>query len=669
MGPNSCAARTALAEATYDRSTRPNYPNCLRYSALSKCPCDEAISPSAPICHTSKPLIRTGFPVPPGPVFVPTSPPDIISNVQNGPNGPLSYNLGNGLSGVYTYDSLGRIGGGWTCLNSTQTFCSGGTQIYGNTLWWSGVRAEAPCDTVVNQCATLGYDEFNRLTSKTVNSGETAQNFTYVYDRWGNRWQQNVTAGSGPQPQLSFNTSTNHITNSGFAYDAAGNMTNDGYHTYTYDAEGSITAVDGGATAQYTYNALNQRVESIVGSTKTEYFYNANGQRDTIWNGNTGAQFQGQYYWGAKPVAFYYNDNKTHFQHQDWLGTERIRTSYNGATEATFTSLPFGDGQTTTGSDQDPYHFATLDSDPETLTDHAQFRQYSPAQGRWMRPDPYTGSYDPSNPQSFNRYTYVLNNPLSYLDPSGLDCQSRDTGESDDSDCGGDGTDNGGDNYVGSGWSSGGGSTPDPSLPSFSLPPVDSWFCGLSCDPLMQLAYFGSTPGLSSTYSFWGGMGGGGGGGSASAPNNGRNCSASPASAGQYAISSAAVAGMTAEFFSGIGAQDRTFGPDSSVSAVMAQSAGVQYALNEYYMTGATQDLYTFGAPGYVNAGANPVAQFVGSFRWSISGGILSLTNTTSFKSLTYDKGPQWGRYTQYPGAGIPMGNTHQTYNISVTCH
>ena len=49
------------------------------------------------------------------------------------------------------------------------------------------------------------------------------------------------------------------------------------------------------------------------------------------------------------------------------------------------------------------------------------------------------------------------------------------------------------------------------------------------------------------------------------APNNGRNCSAGPASAGQYAISSAAVAGMTAEFFSGIGAQDRTFGADSSV--------------------------------------------------------------------------------------------------------
>jgi hypothetical protein len=38
-----------------------------------------------------------------------------------------------------------------------------------------------------------------------------------------------------------------------------------------------------------------------------------------------------------------------------------------------------------------------------------------------MSPDPYDGSYDPSNPQSFNRYTYAMNNPVSYVDPSGLD--------------------------------------------------------------------------------------------------------------------------------------------------------------------------------------------------------------------------------------------------------
>jgi RHS repeat-associated protein len=97
-----------------------------------------------------------------------------------------------------------------------------------------------------------------------------------------------------------------------------------------------------------------------------------------------------------------------------------LRTTYNGAVEGSYTSLPFGDGTTTTGTDNDPYHFAELDYDYPSATDHAQFRQYTPTQGRWFSPDPYSGSYDGSNPQSMNRYAYVGNNPLSFLDPSGL---------------------------------------------------------------------------------------------------------------------------------------------------------------------------------------------------------------------------------------------------------
>jgi len=148
------------------------------------------------------------------------------------------------------------------------------------------------------------------------------------------------------------------------------------------------------------------------------------------------------------------------------------------------------------------------------------------------------------------------------------------------------------------------------------------------------------------------------------APNNGRNCSAGSASAGQYVAASGQVAAMTAQFFSGLGSANQTFGPGTATSAVMGQSAGVQDVLNSYYMTGQTSGLYSFGAVGAASAGGNPVAQFVGSFRWSMSGGVLSLTNTTSFRSLTYDAGPQWQRSSFGPG-----GNTHQTYQIGVTCH
>jgi RHS repeat-associated protein len=345
-----------------------------------------------------------------------TNPANILSSVQSGPNGPVNFGLGNGLSGVYGYDTLGRLNGGWVCSGSTSASCSGGAQVYGFTNGLKGVQLQNSYDSVLGQTSTYGYDGFNRLASRTVTSG-TVQNFAWVYDRYGNRVQQNVTAGSGPQPQYSVNQANNQL--SGFTYDAAGNMTNDGNHSYTYDAEGNITAVDGGSTASYVYNALNQRVRTVVGGTATEFVFNAAGQRVSEWNGTTHAQLKGHYYWGSKSVAFYAS-GATHFQHQDWLCTERMRTTYNGGVEGSFTSLPFGDGQSTAGSDLDANHYAALDLDYESGTEHAQFRQESSAQGRWLSPDPYSGSYDVSNPQSFNRYAYVGNNPLGFVDPTGL---------------------------------------------------------------------------------------------------------------------------------------------------------------------------------------------------------------------------------------------------------
>lgn len=97
-----------------------------------------------------------------------------------------------------------------------------------------------------------------------------------------------------------------------------------------------------------------------------------------------------------------------------------MRTTYNGQVGGSYSSLPFGDGLTVSGNDWWPYHFAGTEED-STSNDHAIFRQYAHVSGRWMSPDPYGGSYDFTNPQSLNRYSYVMNNPLSFTDPQGLD--------------------------------------------------------------------------------------------------------------------------------------------------------------------------------------------------------------------------------------------------------
>jgi RHS repeat-associated protein len=338
-----------------------------------------------------------------------TDPAAILSGVQDGPFGPVSYTLGNGLSDTYSYDALGRLSGG--------TVSSGGTQVYGFANGWKGKLLTGSSDSVLNQGSTYGYDEFNRLTSLTVNSG-TGPNYGWVYDRYGNRLQQNITGGTGSGSTFtaSVNAANNQLV--GYTYDAAGNMTYDEFHSYTFDAEGHITAVDGGQTATYVYNALNQRVRATVGGAITEYLFNAAGQRVSEWNGATRTQLKGKYYWGAKPVAYYAGG--THFEHQDWLGTERMRTAYNGGVEGSYISLPFGDGQATSGVDTDANHYAMLDHDTQTDTDYAQFRQYANMQGRWLSPDPYGGSYSMGNPQSFNRYVYAGNNPLAATDTNGL---------------------------------------------------------------------------------------------------------------------------------------------------------------------------------------------------------------------------------------------------------
>src|SRR5438093_995902 len=55
-----------------------------------------------------------------------------------------------------------------------------------------------------------------------------------------------------------------------------------------------------------------------------------------------------------------------------------------------------------------------------TGLDYFGARYFSGAQGRFTSPDPLLSSGRPWDPQSWNRYSYVLNNPLRYTDPLGL---------------------------------------------------------------------------------------------------------------------------------------------------------------------------------------------------------------------------------------------------------
>lgn len=377
------------------------------------------------------------------------NPPTLVSNVVNTPFGPTSYTLGNGLAAVATYDTLGRNNGNWVCNGSSASYCAGGTKMYGNSLVYKGSQVTSGCDTTV-QCQTNGYDELNRLTSVTQTSNNTVDSgsYAYTYDRYGNRLTQTQTSGTnGVSSYFAISLLNNNQLRSA-TYDAAGNEVNDGVsHTYTYDAEGNVIQVDGGATAQYLYDALNRRVRVQTSAATNEYVFDPAGHRLSTWPTSSNSGTEGRIYMGGKLLAYRAQDGTTYFQHMNALQTTRIRTNYQGQNATTESSLPYGDDLQQYGSTyslQDNAAFAGQDYDTESMTSHAQFRQYSLTQGRWMSADPYDGSYNPANPQSFNRYSYVLNNPLVFTDRAGLNCDS-------DGNCDGGGGASGGDGGCPSG--------------------------------------------------------------------------------------------------------------------------------------------------------------------------------------------------------------------------
>jgi RHS repeat-associated protein len=180
-------------------------------------------------------------------------------------------------------------------------------------------------------------------------------------------------------------------------------------------------------TAKYTYDALNEQVRTDQSaptySVATENAFNTSGQLASLWLVG-GAQLLGKAYWGATPIESYVpSKNMAYFQYRDWTGTERGITDATGASTGVRASLPFGDGAAMISGGRDSTYdgFTGLWDGVSSATNHAPYREYWNNAGRWLQPDPYDGSYNFSNPQSLNRYSYVGNNPLTFTDPSGQD--------------------------------------------------------------------------------------------------------------------------------------------------------------------------------------------------------------------------------------------------------
>ena len=219
-----------------------------------------------------------------------------------------------------------------------------------------------------------------------------------------------VTQCTATALSLGVNTQ-NQITNSGFTYDASGDMTSDGTYTYTWDAR-RLLQTAGGVT--YTYDGDGKRVMKSSG---TLYWNSPDGTplAETDASGNTLNEYV---FFSGNRVARRDSSGNVYYYFQDQLGTEKTIATSAGVVCYDADFLPFGYEMAYTTTCAQNYKFTGLERDSETGLDQTLFRKYDSRLGRWLTLDRHRG--DPFNPQSWNRYAYVLNNPLNLTDPLGL---------------------------------------------------------------------------------------------------------------------------------------------------------------------------------------------------------------------------------------------------------
>lgn len=324
---------------------------------------------------------------------------------------PTSVTLGSGDSDSFSYDpNTGRMTQYLVTVGSPAKTDKGALQWNANgTLAQLAITDQIT--TSSSQTCNFGYDDLKRIGS--ANCG-TAWNQTFSFDPFGNI-SKSATVGISFQP--TYNTPTNHYsTLPGFTptYDNNGNLTADSFHSYTWDAEGNTTAVD---STGLTYDALNRMVEQANGSSYTQIVYGPMGQKLALMNGqNLSKAFVPL---PGGPTAVYGSGGLSYYRHADWLGSSRLASTPSQAVYSETTYGPYGEPYDESGI-QDR-SFAGQNGDTTADLNDFLFREYHPTQGRWLRPDPAgLAAVLPANPQTWNRYAYVNNNPLNSVDPFGL---------------------------------------------------------------------------------------------------------------------------------------------------------------------------------------------------------------------------------------------------------
>ncbi|HWY53314.1 MAG TPA: RHS repeat-associated core domain-containing protein [Terriglobales bacterium] len=289
-------------------------------------------------------------------------------------------------------------------------------------------------DTYLTQNFT--YDSLNRIATAYTNAtyatrpGECWAE-TYGYDAWGNLTTLGVnnttqSAYVGCPNEIGLATTATSKNQLAFlTYDAAGNVMFDPNvfgGNYTYDAENHlINYVYGSTTATYTYDGDGKRVTSSMG----KMFWYGNGSDATTVTDLSGNNPDEYIFFNGARHGWRASNGGARFIHTDHLGTVRDITYGNGVGKWDYYEYyPFGNQVPIAWNPpNDPYNvykFTGKERDTESGLDNFGARYDSSSLGRFMSPDPENAGAVNSDPQSWNAYTYALNNPINNVDPNGL---------------------------------------------------------------------------------------------------------------------------------------------------------------------------------------------------------------------------------------------------------
>ncbi|MCI0627888.1 MAG: hypothetical protein L0387_40600 [Acidobacteria bacterium] len=262
------------------------------------------------------------------------------------------------------------------------------------------------------------YDALGRLKeAQTTNlTAPNTWKLVWTFDLYGSRPTQTQTAGtaSAPQPQLTIAANNKRITNSGFLYESRGNLTQEGSASlqYKYDAENQMVDFNNGGTV-YSFDGSGQRVKKVTGTTTTVSVFSGSKVIAEYVNGALSKEYV---YAGSGLLATLSAAGAPTYHHPDHLSI-RVETDSSAAITRTFGHYPYGEVWYETGT-VSKWKFTSYERDSESGLDYAIFRYYGPRLGRFMSPDRLAGTL--GDPQSLNRYAYVLNDPVNVVDPFGL---------------------------------------------------------------------------------------------------------------------------------------------------------------------------------------------------------------------------------------------------------